>query len=117
MTGERRDANDIEWKKRSPDHGMDGGIDRAVKTAMKAKDQATLSVLRMVKTQLQLKASEPGFTGELTDEITLAVHCRLREEGSEIHPGLREGRGAGQSQIGTSPLRGGVPIQNFFQSG
>lgn len=44
-----------------------------LKDAMKAKDQPRLDVIRAVKTELGRKVTEPGFEGEPTDEVYLAV--------------------------------------------
>ncbi len=67
-----------------------------LKNAMKAKDQKTLSVLRMVKTQLQMKTTEAGFSGELTDEIALAV---VAEYVKKVNKSIPEFEKAGEQGL------------------
>lgn len=44
-----------------------------LKSAMRAKDHARLDVIRAVKTELTLKISEPGFHGEIDDDLYRSV--------------------------------------------
>jgi uncharacterized protein YqeY len=57
-------------------------------SAMKKKDERTLSVLRMLKTSIQLASTEKGREGELTDEDILVLIRRgvkQREEAAGVY--------------------------------
>jgi uncharacterized protein YqeY len=56
--------------------------------AMKERDETTLSVLRMLKTSMQLASTEKGREGELTDEDVQSLVRRglkQREEAAELY--------------------------------
>lgn len=48
-------------------------IESRLKEAMLKKDAATASVMRMVKSKIQLKKAEPNFKGELNDVVVRDV--------------------------------------------
>ncbi len=48
-------------------------IEGRLKEAMLKKDAATASVMRMVKSKIQLKKAEPNFKGELDDAVVRDV--------------------------------------------
>jgi hypothetical protein len=44
-----------------------------LKEAMRQKDQATLNVIRQVKTKMTEKKTSPGFSGEVDDALWVAI--------------------------------------------
>ena len=63
-------------------------IQKDLVSAMKQKDELSLSVLRMLKSALQLARTEKGKTGDLTDDDILVLVRRLvkqRVEGAAIY--------------------------------
>jgi uncharacterized protein YqeY len=74
-----------------------------MKQAMRAKDSGVLDVLRMVKTQAQLRKSEPGFKGETDDAFWKDVIARYVKQQKKA---LLEFEKAGeQGREGASKLR------------
>lgn len=56
--------------------------------AMKSRDEVTLSVLRMLKSSIQVAETEKGREGELSDDDILALIRRAvkqREEAAEVY--------------------------------
>jgi uncharacterized protein YqeY len=63
-------------------------IQKEMVAAMKSRDERTLSVLRMLKTSIQLASTEKGRESDLTDEDILTLVRRgvkQREEAAELY--------------------------------
>ncbi|MSP71771.1 MAG: hypothetical protein EXR76_06265 [Myxococcales bacterium] len=48
-------------------------LDETLKTAMRSKDQATLNIVRMLKTRMMERKTTKGFTGEVNDALWLEL--------------------------------------------
>jgi uncharacterized protein YqeY len=48
-------------------------LNDALKEAMKQKDQATLNVIRQIKTKMTEKKTSPGFSSEINDALWLEI--------------------------------------------
>ena len=53
--------------------GLWDTIEQRMTDAIRAKDAQTVSVLRMLKSRIQQKKTEKGFSGDLTDDIVTGV--------------------------------------------
>ncbi|MDR3280031.1 MAG: GatB/YqeY domain-containing protein [Synergistaceae bacterium] len=63
-------------------------IQKDMVSAMKSHDALKLSVLRMLKTAIQLASTEKGREGELTDEdiqVLIRRGIKQREEAAEVY--------------------------------
>ncbi|MDR3353894.1 MAG: GatB/YqeY domain-containing protein [Synergistaceae bacterium] len=63
-------------------------IQRDLVSALKNRDDATLSALRMLKTAIQLASTEKGRTGGLTDadvEVLIKRAIKQRNEAAELY--------------------------------
>lgn len=48
-------------------------LDEELRRALKAGERDVVDVIRMIKTRLAEKRTSPGFTGPLTDDVTIEV--------------------------------------------
>lgn len=55
-------------------------IETRLKAALRAKDQAALDVLRMLKSRVQEKTTAKGFSGELNDALWLEVIAAYQKQ-------------------------------------
>ncbi|HAC81702.1 MAG: GatB/YqeY domain-containing protein [Candidatus Binatia bacterium] len=55
-------------------------IETRLKAALRAKDQAVLDVLRMLKSRVQERTTAKGFSGEVTDALWLEVIAAYQKQ-------------------------------------
>jgi len=48
-------------------------LTQRLKDAMKARDTKTTDVIRLVRSRIQAKTKEPGFKGEINDDLCVAI--------------------------------------------
>jgi uncharacterized protein YqeY len=63
-------------------------IQRDLVSALKNRDDATLSALRMLKTAIQIVSAEKGRTGDITDadvEVIIKRAVKQRHEAAELY--------------------------------
>jgi uncharacterized protein YqeY len=59
---------------------IDQDLDTRLKQALRAKDQPTLDVVRMIKSKVQERRTAKGFTGEVDDALYLDVIGAYRKQ-------------------------------------
>ena len=70
------------------------------KTAMKAKDRATLNAIRSVQTEVAAAKSAPGFTGDVDDDLyraTIATYVKRMRKSVDEYEAMGD-RGAEQAE-------------------
>lgn len=55
-------------------------LDARLKQALRDKDQATLDVVRMIKSKVQERRTAKGFSGEVDDALLLDVMAAYRKQ-------------------------------------
>jgi len=74
-------------------------IDELLKEAMKGGLKRETALLRMIKSRLQQRASEKGFSGEMTDEITLEVIAAYVKQMEKVIPDYEKAGERGLEKI------------------
>lgn len=74
-------------------------IDELLKDAMRSSLKRETALLRMIKSRLQQKASEKGFAGEMTDEITLEVIAAYVKQMEKVIPDYEKAGERGVEKI------------------
>src|SRR5438270_10298254 len=64
----------------SPSPSMEQQLNDTLKEAMKAKDQRTTDVVRMIKTKLMERRTAKGFSGNVDDALVLEVIAAYKKQ-------------------------------------
>jgi uncharacterized protein YqeY len=89
-------------------------IQRDLVSALKNRDDATLSALRMLKAAIQLASAEKGRTGGLTDadvEILIKRAIKQRNEAAELYKKGNAPERAAEELEEARILTGYLPVQ------
>lgn len=74
-------------------------LDERLKQALRDKDQATLDVVRMVKSKIQERRTAKGFSGEVDDALIVDVIAAYRKQLRKAAEEFAKVGAAGEEQI------------------
>lgn len=79
---------------------IDVELQAELEDAMRTRDRARLDVIRQIRTEAKVRASAPGFTGALDDELyrdVMSSYVKKMAKAKEEYEGLGE-RGAAMAE-------------------
>jgi uncharacterized protein YqeY len=89
-------------------------IQKDLVSALKNRDDATLSALRMLKTAIQIASTEKGRTGDITDavvEVIIKRAVKQRHEAAELYKKGNAPERAAEELEEARILTGYLPLQ------